>query len=393
MVGSSADADHETEPRRRRIRFPKSRRARWALDLGLVVVAGLIALGIVAIVTHKGKPAPVPVKAAPVVPETLPSGLSSSYVGRQGTTLTLNGDWFRFTGFDNFVMLGCGTDAQGITTAAQQEAYFEGLHARSVTRLWVFQGTDLKAFDQVLAIAAQHDQLVIPTLADGVQGCGESPKDAEWFRTGYKTSYLPWVRTVVSRYKSSTAVMMWDLINEPSGSDVTALRSFVDAAGALVHSLDPNHLVTVGTNLPSTYGGVAGYNTIFSSPQIDVVSLHEYDQVPSVSQHLADVLATVKATGKPVIIGEYGVVASPTGDSSVVTENGGKCLSYSARVTMVKAKLADYLRRVGVAGALYWSFAENKHTDCALETFPGDPLVDAINAADRYPGVARLSGR
>ena len=370
---------------------PSKGRRGWVIALIVVLVLAVAGIGLGVGLSGSGtKPKPKPKVSVPVIPKTLPTGTASRFVGRQGKNLTYDGDWFRFSGVDNYVMLGCGTSAQQISTPQAQDAFFAGLRAHSVTRLWLFKGANLGQFDSLLAAAARHGQFVLPTLADGVGGCGESVKDVAWLRSGYKGDYLTWLRTVAQRYKASPTIMMWDLINEPPRTDPTALRAFIDDAGAILHSVDPNHLVTVGTNLPSEYQGTTGYGTIFSSPQIDAVSLHEYDQLPSASHHLAEALATATAVNKPVIIGEYGVFASPNGDPNTKSANGSPCLSFAARATLVRAKLADDFKQPGVAGALYWSFTANTHSECSLETFAGDSLMSQINAADLYPGVARL---
>lgn len=310
--------------------------------------------------------------------------MPSPFVGRAGTTLTRHGQPFRFTGVNSFVLLGCGTQSE-LLDDRQLDELFAGLRPASVVRLWLFPGSDLLRFDRIVASARAHGQLVLPTLSDGPGDCGESGKDVGWLRTGYRKTYLPWVRRVVAEYAHETSIAMWDLINEPPGTDLPALRAFIDEVGAQVHALDRHHLVTVGTSLPSEYGGVDGYHYLASSAGIDVLSLHEYDQTPSASGHLFEVLPVLGQTSKPLVIAEFGVSASPTGDPAQRTPNGGTCLSLAQRADLVAAKLRDDLAQPEVAGALYWSYTAERRTDCVLNTTAGDSLLDVIHSVPLWP--------
>ena len=287
--------------------------------------------------------------------------------------LYANGRNFRFTGFNSFTMMGCGYSYENLGTAARN-AYFASLRPDSVTRVWLFPGTNLAAADQVVASARRYGQRVVFTLTDSVGGCGDSVKDQSWFASGYKGTYLNWIRTVVPRYRDNSTIAFWELINEPSNVDNVTLRHFLDTAGGLVHNLDHRHLVSSGTQPAWAYGGRAGYQYVNASPGIDIMSMHEYDQVPRASGHLSDALAAARANGKPLIIGEFGVVASPGGNGGYSTGNGGRCESFYGRAIMVSNKLKSYFSHREVAGALYWSFKNNAHSDCNLDTFRSDPL-------------------
>ena len=297
----------------------------------------------------------------------------SAFVTRWSMALYANGRNFRFTGFNSYTMMGCGYADENLGTAARN-AYFASLRPDSVTRIWLFPGTDLTAADAVVASARRYGQRVVFTLTDSVGGCGDPVKDQSWFAGGYQGAYLNWIRTVVPRYRDNSTIAFWELINEPSNVDNGTLRRFFDTAGGLVHSLDHHHLVSSGTQPPWAYGGEAGYQYISASPGIDIMSMHEYDQVPRASDHLADALVAARAVDKPLVIGELGVVASPGGDGGYATGNGGTCESFYGRAILVANKLKAYLSHREVAGALYWSFKNNAHSDCAMDTFRSDPL-------------------
>ena len=77
-------------------------------------------------------------------------------------------------------------------------------------------------FDQVLAIAAAHDDRVIPVLANQYNYCDGPAKDLAWYQNGYRNTveagdvvtYRQYVSDLVARYTDSPTVAMWQLVNE-----------------------------------------------------------------------------------------------------------------------------------------------------------------------------------
>lgn len=60
---------------------------------------------------------------------------------------------------------------------------------------------------------------------------------------------LEHLREVVLRYKDHPALLMWDLVDEPDGCDITPAA--VETAARLVRELDPNHIVWVNLCRPT----------------------------------------------------------------------------------------------------------------------------------------------
>lgn len=346
--------------RRRRGR-PHGRAARWAPWL-----ATLLLLVVVLV---------VPWDRAEQPSRRGPGG----FLGRSGTTLLLGGVPFWFTGYNNYVMMGCGGPDE-VLDDAERDRFFASLRSRSVVRVMALPGTPLASVDKVVASARRAEQYLVLTLTDALGGCGDEKKDEGWYRSGYRGAYLSWLREVVPRYAAEPTVAMWELVNEPvpPGGDIGALLAFFDDAGGLVHRLDPHHLVSSGTLLPDSYGGREAFTRLSASLGVDVVSMHEYDQVGTASPHLEDALAAAATVRKPLMVGEWGILASPDGDPVVRSDNGGRCESRSRRAALARAKLRDYFSRPGVAGALYWAYSMRRPTDCSLGTFDGDPLMSVI---------------
>ncbi|GAA4840676.1 hypothetical protein GCM10023201_33450 [Actinomycetospora corticicola] len=351
-------------------------RRRPRIILGGVVAALLVIAGVVVATTTNGMrdERPQAMNASAARPPAPPS-----FIGRNGTQLVLEGKPYRFTGFNSYVMLGCGDPDEKLTPEAR-DAFFAGLQPLSVVRVFMLPGTSTADTDALVAAAAAHDVRLVVALTDDHANCGDTKKDEAFYAGGYRGAYLDWVRTIVPRYRDSVTIGMWELVNEPGTRNIDVLRAFFDDAGGLVHQLDPNHLLSAGTSLPDGLGGADGFLRLMSSPAIDVVSMHEYDSVSDVSPHLDDVLDVAKDVGKPILVGEWGLDA---GGDQARAASGGTCLSVDGRAAVARDKIAAYLKVPEVAGLLYWSYTArgiNPTTpDCSYSTTESDPLFSSIH--------------
>jgi mannan endo-1,4-beta-mannosidase len=248
--------------------------------------------------------------------------------------LTLNGKPYQFVGVDAYELatlwstnLGCGAEIDALG------AFFNSLSANSVVRFWAFQdftrsritgARDWTPLDRVVHAAESAHERLIFVLADQWSNCpGERYKDAAFYEGGYRSAtptgelepYWSWVRDVVSRYKDSPAVGMWEPMNEAQGDCISfgaqTLESFFDAVGGLIKSIDPRHLVESGL-LGTGQCGVTGgdYITAQETPNIDVVSYHDYGDPASVPAPLAVRLQQAQELDKPLIVGEVGFLTN-----------------------------------------------------------------------------------
>ncbi|RZU52368.1 cellulase (glycosyl hydrolase family 5) [Krasilnikovia cinnamomea] len=322
---------------------------------------------------------------APPVPaeKTAPAG----FVTRSGSKLMLGGKPFKYVGLNAYGMSGCDGRAWSDTQLAD---YFARLAPNTVTRTWAFRPFGTAALDRIVAAAAAHQQKVIFTLADGRNYCGEhdgavvpegGDKSTAWYAGGYRTNYLPWVTTVVSRFKDDPTVAMWEMINEPGSFSSAAytdalVKGFFDTTAAKIKSIDPNHLVGTGV-LSEDMKGTGDYATLHASPHIDVASLHEYEYDWNASNsiitgHLARVLAQLAPVGKPVIIGETGVQAGPGCRTSVTSRNSA-----------ISRKLTGYTAYPAVAGVNVWSVVQYdpwSRERCPLEMPANDPVLSTVRS-------------
>ena len=212
----------------------------------------------------------------------------------------LNGAPYRFTGFNIynansrnncwFPMVGGGLDKALTDIGGGAEAF----------RAWFFQplattsgARDWSAFDATLATARAHNVRVIMTLTDHWGACESTGLKGEaWYTSGYKSSvhageratYREFVREVVTRYRDNPTILMWQMVNEAESkasgggcSSVNVLKNFAADIGGLIKSIDPNHLVSLGTmGAGQCAAQGADYQTLHSLPVIDVCEVHDY---------------------------------------------------------------------------------------------------------------------
>ena len=303
-------------------------------------------------------------------------------------------------------------------TNAQLGAFFGGMPAHSLVRIWAWQGSmatefrtkklDWGPLDRVVRAAAAHHDFLVMSLAGQSGGCDDGHwKGPQWYDGGYRRaydddhrglaplSYATYLRDIVTRYASSPAVGMWELVNEPEASScapgfagdacyehltcsneraaATAMRSFFDTEGGAVHRLDPHHLVEAGFLGGGQCGTAANdYAYVGRSAGIDVLSYHDYypatvalggDQWNGIAVRLRQ----AAAMGKPIIAGEVGVDGG----------SGATCTSLTQRLAQVRAKATEQIAR-GSDAILLWDWEPRPTAPCDYSTYPGDPLLHLV---------------
>jgi len=226
---------------------------------------------------------------------------TGGFVGRAGTQLTLNGQPYRFVGFNLF---------DAAATASYKCAWWERYSDRdldlalaamkaqsgaSVLRIWAFQsytasGTDWSGLDRVIAVARKHGMKIIPVLENGPQHCTNFGR-AKWengdtfYRNAYRRDYtygyplsLPdYIDRIVGRYKDEPAIMAWMIMNEADTGDKDGLYAFASAISAQIKALDPNHLVTLGTQSNGVSGSSgADFIRLYGLSTLDFAEGHDY---------------------------------------------------------------------------------------------------------------------
>lgn len=348
---------------------------------------------------------------------------TNPYITASGTQLFLNGQPFQFTGVNAFNLgtypggnAGCGS------YVADLDAFFSQLRTNSPVRMWAFQGTittnpttkqlDWTGLDRVVNAAQKNGKKLILVLGDQAGHCDDGHwKDKAWYQGGYKQvtndygngltplPYLDYVKQVVTRYKDSSAIAMWEPINEPNAADclsgkgydcyshlacpdepaaATAMKTFFDSVGGAIKAIDTHHLVSSGAIGDGQCGTVfEDYKVVHQSSGIDVGSYHDYqhdDQALPGDQWngLQKRIDQMKLLNKPLIIGEVGMLAS---------SNGVGCMNLTTRRDKMKNKM-DGQFAAGVAGIMPWSLSGGASAGCNYDVVANDPLLSLLQS---YP--------
>lgn len=322
--------------------------------------------------------------------------VATSFVTRSGRQLLLNGHPFRFIGVNRFNLLTTDTPYRGCEEGWSQhnlDAYFAEMQLQHITavRFWAFQsftdnGTDFSRFDYLVSLAQKYHIFLIPVLENQWSDCTQGEyKYNTWYQSGYlspygnyQLSYKDYVRLSITRYKDTPYILMWQLMNEAESkntngiSDPQALYNFALAMSAYVKSIDPNHLVSLGTigdSQPGTEG--ANYSNLYSISTIDILEIHDYGReatpLPNfISQRIADAVAL----NKPIFVGEAGIQTGCAQRS---------CFTLQQRANLFRAKMEAFFGQNG-NGYLIWSYRDNyPSSDQVWEFDLQDPLAEIVS--------------
>lgn len=317
--------------------------------------------------TPSASPSPSPTSTTSTPTQTAPS--ATGFVQRSGTQLTLNGQPYRFVGF-NIYNLNSVNDCN---TSGNPEALLAELDSvQDASRSWFFarfaQGGWTR-FDRTLAAAAANGQKVVVTLTNHWGDCEDGTSKSEsWYQTGYKTnawfgfaSFRAYVQAIVTRYKNDPTILMWQMVNEAEASH-TSLKAFAIDIGGLIKSIDANHLVSLGT-IGSGQNGASGadYKALHAITQVDICEYHDYsagampgDQWNGLSVRLQQ----CAELNKPLFVGETGILRS---------------VGLTTRAQQLDAKMAAQFA-AGVVGIQPWDWRLDSNYNYA----PGDPALSVM---------------
>ncbi len=315
------------------------------------------------------------------------------FVKASGTHLTLNGYNYRFDGA-NMYYLNSRSNCGPTYSSSQVATSFDDQKGGEVVRAWFYQKLatvngqlNWSAFDNSLSIANQHNKRVIVTLVDQWGACTNlGYLGIGWYQWAYKQklsseimSYRQFVYDLVQRYKNNPTVLMFQLVNEPEAktssggtcyesSAAKALRAFADDVGGMIHSIDPNHLVSLG-GMGSGQCGMAGgdYQYVNASPGTNLCEYHDYNHptttMPGDQWNGLQVrLNQCRYLNKPLFVGETGIHVP---DQASVWQ----------RYTDFNNKFSTQFS-AGVVGELIWSWSLYDNTGWHID--PSDPSTGLL---------------
>ena len=235
------------------------------------------------------------------------------------------------------------------------------------------------AVDRVVRAAKAHGRLLTLVLTDHESSCGEgeATKTAEFYQSGFRDAYLPWVDTIVSRYEGESAVGFWEIVKAPLDVDAATLRTFFDVVGGEIHHLDPHHLVEPGIHGPWAYGGDDGCQRIIESAGVDAASFIDYDAASDELVNLDASLRVAQKVGKPLLLVELGLYAGQMADPSNV-ESGAPCVSWDARRARIEKKLTSAFQQKLVSTQVL-SWLPGTAPGCGFTVPSDDPLFALVH--------------
>jgi mannan endo-1,4-beta-mannosidase len=301
----------------------------------------------------------------------------SGFLERRGDQLYLDGRPYRFLSFNASSLNGCGIGDE-VPGDAELDAFFASLRPRSLVRTYGVEASGIPAIERAVAAAKARGHLLILILGDDGGECGDggTKKTNEWYASGFRQSYLPWVQTVVARFADEPAVGMWEPMKAANEVDTLTLRTFYDVVGGEIRRLDPNHLVVSGTHGPWAYGGEDGYAQIHASAGIDVGSSHDFDNRPDTPPNLESALRAIAVVSKPLVIVELGMLASSTGDPS--QQLGAlTCTSWQDRREDFRRQFESSFA-TPLAGITVWNWLPVTGTGCSLAIGSSDPVAALV---------------
>ncbi|KAJ7216025.1 CEL4a mannanase [Mycena pura] len=301
-----------------------------------------------------------------------PAGPSATgFVRTSGTRFTLNGTAFPVVGENAYwpALLGyspaendqafadiAGSGATTVRTMAFNEVtspvgvYYHLWNGSTAT---VNTGADgLQTLDILIASAKAHGLHLIIALTNNWSDFGGMdvytaqllgpglPHDTFYTNPAVIAAYKTYVQAIVSRYVNESAIMAWELANEPccagntpasATCNSTTITTWAAEMSAFIKSIDKNHLVAIGDegfinaavahdfDFPyqgDTIGIDFAANMEIST--LDFGTFHMYpdnwghsaDDIAWGNQWITDHAAIMNSSNKPVIMEEYGSTSS-----------------------------------------------------------------------------------
>ena len=334
----------------------------------------------------------------------------SGFVTRSGTQLLLDGEPYRFAGINIYNANSDGWCGYEMRSPGRLGALLDELHPGSnAIRAWFVQPLSLNAglterdwsaFDNTLAEARARGLKVIVTLSNHWGECGNkvatAVKSPDWYRTGYTnvelghlTSYRDYVAEVVTHYLDDPTILMWQLMNEAETKDLVTgncepgghlvLRDFAAYMSGVIKSIDPNHLVSLGTMGGKQCGQNRDfYRVVHDVATIDICEFHDYspmEAIPTIiygdgyDNGLATRMEICHELGKPIFVGESGIPRN---------------FGLDERAPRFRAKVQAQFG-AGVVGFLAWVFADSPLD--AYDIRPGDPTLPEL----RVPSLVTIN--
>ncbi|KAJ5109574.1 hypothetical protein N7532_002219 [Penicillium argentinense] len=194
----------------------------------------------------------------------------------------------------------------------------------------------LQRLDYVVASAEKHNVKLIINFVNNWSDYGGMAayvtafggSQTSWYTNeAAQAAYRTYIKTVIARYSSSSAIFAWELANEPrcNGCNPSVIYDWVKSTSAYIKSLDSKHLVCIGDegfgldtlsdgSYPYTYGEGLNFTMNLAIDDIDFGTFHLYPSSWGTTNDWGNGWveshgAACAAAGKPCLFEEYGVTS------------------------------------------------------------------------------------
>ena len=204
---------------------------------------------------------------------------------------------------------------------------------------------------------------------------GPAARPAELFGdTPCRRLFVEWLGEMVARWREHRNILCWEVFSEldlvTGATDVSQVVGFVERASAMIRERDPHR-----RPVTASLSGVTVWPELWRSEAIDVVQMHPYPGKWGswdLMGMVASVAEQLEGYGKPVMIGEEGLDASPpTGRPDQLDR---------AHVGYRQAIWAAMMSGVCVGGMFWWISGYGPPEEGGARAAPMD---------GRHPGLAR----
>lgn len=206
------------------------------------------------------------------------STTDSNFVTAVNGCFYLNNIPFRFLGVNMYELANVES---AITEAMLREAANEGF---LVVRFWTFEPVLKEKLKEICDISKELNLKIIPVLADPTGYLQSYKIENEWYKEGYRNSYLKYATALAGSFKDRDEILLWELINEPLTDSFADIYNFTKDSSEQIKAADPNHLVSIGTigGVGDKFGNffsrfnISNFEGLYSINTLDAVSIHDY---------------------------------------------------------------------------------------------------------------------
>ncbi len=189
---------------------------------------------------------------------------------------------FRFIGTNVYELANLGSTITKKIIEESAEAGFK------VLRFWLFENKpvqeQIKKLNEICDAVQPYGIKLIVSLADKWGYLQYYKIDEDWYREGYQSNYLRYVKALTGELDNRNEIMIWELINEPETDSFDVFYDFAKITSEEIKSVNSNHMLSVGT-----VGGVgdkfgsnfsifkkSNFRKLYSLETLDAISLHDY---------------------------------------------------------------------------------------------------------------------